>query len=440
MKEVAKSLTGIMLNPVMEKILDRSIDILPTAYDVIDWWRLDIYNRKPAPAVIDDKYQGTDLDLSTLLITLADRRAVINIPTYKSMRGSSIKDGQLLISKENRHGKIYGLTSNKEVFTFGVRIKDMNVISTDYVGDFRTFNITDIDGSWYSGWKDLLFIPTEDENDFIKKFQLEYGNKITFSYFVHPARKNSIYGAPYFITKVLIDRLTKEAKYLKAIIDDMLSLGIKYPSNGGIVKSCPESSKVNNEKSVTVRAFEIETDILFKNEFIKYRYDSQTLKDITKRRKDIIYRIKPILSFAARSCEYAFVFYGNGDMPAWIKDARWESEYTLPKVLSISQSIINKYNKNSVLKMLCGRRFNNANDLRDIYNYYNIRLMPKSSLLRNITHSSLIDTIIEETKPTAGRKKWDRLVLCQPEIGKLGVSIRKRVYEKSEQVSESYGG
>jgi len=36
------------------------------------------------------------------------------------------------------------------------------------------------------------------------------------------------------------------------------------------------------------------------------------------------------------------------------------------------------------------------------------------------------------------RTKWDRLVLFQPGVGETGVSIRKRLYEKTEEVSHTY--
>jgi len=36
------------------------------------------------------------------------------------------------------------------------------------------------------------------------------------------------------------------------------------------------------------------------------------------------------------------------------------------------------------------------------------------------------------------RTKWDRLVLFQPQVGQVGVSLRKRLYEKTEEVSHSY--
>jgi hypothetical protein len=39
---------------------------------------------------------------------------------------------------------------------------------------------------------------------------------------------------------------------------------------------------------------------------------------------------------------------------------------------------------------------------------------------------------------TGKRTKWDRMVLFQPGVGEVGVSIRKRVYETTQEVSESY--
>ena len=64
-------------------------------------------SRKPGAAYIDENLVGTDLDLACFLFELAERNAVINIPQYKSMRAAKIKEGEALISKENRpgHGK-----------------------------------------------------------------------------------------------------------------------------------------------------------------------------------------------------------------------------------------------------------------------------------------------------------------------------------------------
>ena len=167
-KEVAKTLTNIFDNPIMKTIMDRSKEIDDSIIkEVSSWWRYDMLNRKPGPAYVDEDFVGTDLDLSCFLYELAERGAVINIPHYKNMRATTKKEGQAIISQDNRHGQVLGLVSNKDVFSFSLRIKDMNVMTTNNVGDYRNFSITDLDGDWYPGWGNLEFIPTAKENKFI---------------------------------------------------------------------------------------------------------------------------------------------------------------------------------------------------------------------------------------------------------------------------------
>ena len=156
-KRVAKTLTEILNNPIMEIILDRSRDIETIIEEVNNWWGFDLYSRKPGVAYRDENGSTTDLDLSCFLYELARRNAVINIPEYKSMRATKLKEGQALVSKNNRHGQILGLTANKDVFSFSLRIKDMNVINSSGVGDYRNFSITDLDGDFYEGWGNLEF-------------------------------------------------------------------------------------------------------------------------------------------------------------------------------------------------------------------------------------------------------------------------------------------
>lgn len=433
MKEIAKTLTDVFKNPVMQVIMDREQSVMSVANDVLDWWRLDLFSRKPAPALLDNgKFQGTDLDLSTFMMTLADRGAVINLPKYKSMRGTTLKEGQTLSSKDNRHGKIIGLTANQKVFTFGIRIIDANIMTTDTVGEPRNFNLVDIDGEWYPGWENITFMPNTNENDFIKEFQIEYGNKITFSNFVSQSRKNSIFGAPYFITKVLIDRLTEEVKYLKAVIDDMIALGIRYPKSGDS-KTWPKSTSLGNEKSVKVKAFEVEIDGLnFQNEFPHYSYTQKNLKLLSDIQRDITYHIKPMLIFATRSCELAYKKYGNDILPDWIKGAKFQEKYKTPKKIKITPERIKGTEGQpiqAVLRIVSERTYNTYDELIASLEHYNKRLNRNGSICNDVN----IDV-----KPSAGITEWDRLILFQPKVGEYGISIRKRDYMKSERVSDSY--
>jgi len=429
MKEIAKSLTEVYNNKVMAVVRDRQKDIFSVTNDLLDWWRLDLFNRRPAPAFTADGFQGTDLDLATFMSTLADRGAVINIPTYKSMRQSTRKEGQVVTSKDNRHGKITGLTANQEVFTFGVRINDQNVMTTSSTGEPRVFNLTDLDGEWYKGWKKIEFIPTEKENKFIKEFQLQYGNVITFSNFVSPARSLSVFSAPYFITKAAINRLTEEAKYYGGLIDWMLQLGISYPKGKAPVE-WPDQTKVGESKSIKVNATKWDIQFEMIGEYPLVIFNQDTLIKLTKLRKDIIYKIKPQLTFAVRACELAYQKYGKGKLPSWIKDAKWEPDFITPPSLNVNYNMMKKYkdipNVHASLKMICDRSYPSVDAFMESYNYYKVGA------------SKLSPPMIDKLKVIKSRTLWDRLVLFQPAVGKYGVSLLTRTYEKSEQVHENY--
>ena len=122
--------------------MDRSKYISGVLNEVQQWWGYDLFSRRPGPAYIDEKFVGTDLDLSCFLFELSERNAVINIPEYQLVRPTSIKKGFKVVSPQNRHGQIIGLTSNKDVLLFTLRIKDMNTIKSDSVGAYKNFAIT----------------------------------------------------------------------------------------------------------------------------------------------------------------------------------------------------------------------------------------------------------------------------------------------------------
>jgi len=73
--------------------------------------------KEPAPALDPDgNFQGTDLDLFSFLMPLAERGAVIEIPRYRNRRKIVRKEGERKIGT-NQLGKITGLVSNKDVFS-----------------------------------------------------------------------------------------------------------------------------------------------------------------------------------------------------------------------------------------------------------------------------------------------------------------------------------
>jgi len=383
-KHVAKSLKSVMENYWMTVITDRSFDPVPTAEQMIRNWSFDLFTRKPGPAIDEDgEFVGTDLDLATFMFTLAQRGAVINLPNYKRMRAATIREGERVISASNRHGKVVGMYANQDVFSFGVKIIDQNVVTQDQntgvetTGAPRNFSLTGITGKWHPFWSPIEFSPSARENAFLQNNEIWTGNKVIFSQFVHPNRWVSLYGQHYFLAKAMIDRLEDEGKFLNTEIKRLLASGIEYPKTGNGAKyETPETKTDTTDTSdVMVDAFEVEIDIPeYKGEYKKLSDTQEALIKATSRRKHIVYNLKASLNFAVRTVELAFFLYGiekteDGKplekMPGWIQDAKWERDY----------------------------------------------------------------------KPKGKRNAWNRLILFQERVGESGVAIRYRVWKKKEKVT-----
>jgi hypothetical protein len=376
-KHVAATLKNILDNPTMQFITDRSLPLDDVVELVQKYWTVDMYTRKPGPALINGIFEGTDLDLAVFLSGLADRGAVLNLPRYKSMRPTTLREGERLSSKENRHGKIMGLVSNKEVFSFSLRIMDMNVMTTEAVGEPRTFSVTTPDGNWYDGWDRIEWDPSANENKFLTENDIWTGNRVIFKHFVHPNRWISIYGQHYFMTKSLIERLTEQAADNFKQMKKMQTEGIMYPVTGelGSPKVWPKSSKEEG-KSVKFETLEAEVDFPMSNEYPKLESTQENLVKLTDQRRYWNSTVIPNLRFQTRITEYAFYKFGikkeGGEkMPAWLSGGtEWQRDFKFPR------------------KQI----------------------------------------------------KWDRIKLMQPGVGEFSVSIRKRIKTKSEIMAKDFIG
>ncbi len=333
-KRIAKTLKNVLDNPIMMGITDRGYtldDIIP---EVQAYWGFDMYRRKPGPALRDGIFVGTDLDMACFMSALAERGAVINIPKYKSMRPRTIREGQRIISSENRHGPIINLVSNKDVFSFGIRIKDANVVTTDTVGDYRTYSLTDPSGDFYKGWETISWDPSVKENKFLQENEIWSGSKVVFNNFVHPNRWTSFYGQYYFITKALIARMTEEAKWMGTQVKAMLEDGIKFPSEGfGAKKVWPKTEKEEG-KSVKFSSLEVDVDVPdYEDEYPEVDFNQKTLVYLDRKRR-LWNNIIPTLRFPVRVTELAFFKHGINDgverLPSWIGgSSEWERDYKL---------------------------------------------------------------------------------------------------------------
>ncbi|MFW9871488.1 MAG: hypothetical protein ACFFG0_00090 [Candidatus Thorarchaeota archaeon] len=330
-KYISQALKGILENPVVQCILDRSCNLDAAIETVKSWWGYNLMTRKPSSAY--DQYgifKGTDLDLACFLYELSGRGAVINIPTYKAQSRSTKRKDQQLASKFNRNGKVVGVEANKNFFSFSVKIIDQNVIGEDSVGDFRNFSLTDKLGDWYSGWQRIEFTPTLKENRFITENNLWTGNKIIFKNFIHPNRWTSFFGHHYVITKMLMERIEDECKFLNTEVKRMQAAGIEFPEGEGpgsfereygegVQKTFPAF-----EAKIYIPSTKISGDYTMVDEM-----SAEVMVEHYNRRKKLLYSVLPALRFMTRASEYAH--YKNPErMPAWIKNVKWEDGFKIP--------------------------------------------------------------------------------------------------------------
>lgn len=328
-KKVAKTITSILDDPTFQKIQDRSSDIEPLMDEVLKYWEIDMYKRRPSMAMDEAGIKTTDLDLVSALFALKDRGAVINLPKYKAMRKTVLKEGEHVVSKDNRHGKILNISGAEKTFSFGVLIEDMNVMTTDGVGAFRRFNLTNLEGKWYDGWKCIEFLPDENENAFLAENELWTGNSVRFDNFVHPNWWVSFYGQYYLKSKRMIERISEQFsdtnKQLKAMKEK-----IKFVAEGNGTSKKSDSDygtkEVGKTKKVEINAFEVRLEMPeFEGEFPVYEANVTNLKKLEKLLKKMR-STKSKLMFMCRAIELAH-YQAKNRFPSWIKGAKWEKGY-----------------------------------------------------------------------------------------------------------------
>jgi len=287
-------------------LLDRTSDVRAVCDRIAATWRYDLTTRKVGGAYEDDDgVFRTDLDLACYMAAIAEHRGTIVLPEYRTRRAATKTAGEVIISKDNRHGRVIGLTSNADVFSFNVLIEDANVMTADSVGKPRNFMLQDLDGTWHDGWKVIRVMPSTPEE---KRLFEGTNGQVSFKYFVHPNRWTSFYGRAYLLAKVAEKRLEDQDRFLKseaARIRDSLSIA---PT------AWAKTTKVGDETSIKVEAFNAEVDgAEFTGNYSEYSTDTAGLAAIANLRHRVGELLRQ-LRFHIRATEFAF--YSQSFKPA----------------------------------------------------------------------------------------------------------------------------
>lgn len=369
-KKVAETLKDLPTSDVLARVLDPEDDIADIVAELKKHWAYNLYTRSPGPALLERGIMTTrDLDLACFLAALVERKAVINLPVYESRRQSVKREGEYTVSSENRHGSIMGLTANQDVFSFSVRMNDMNVITsgetngtgTDQVGAPRNFMLVDLDGRWYPGWQKIVFLPSAKENAWLREKELMTWNKsLSFEHFIHPNRWTSLYGQWYVLTKIVIDRLKAEASYLRKEVKKITDSGkATFPKTGpGALREWAKTEAVGESESIQVPFFEAIVDgVPISEAYPVVPATTEGLVAAKARINAIQYYDVPALSFAVRATEMAFANKAKsfsifprdskgridetkpvGELPqepfpAWVSGATWERNHKVKRTM-----------------------------------------------------------------------------------------------------------
>jgi hypothetical protein len=337
--EYAKTLSELLYNETMERILDKSEDMSPVYSKMRERWTRDLFERNPTSAYdINGEYKGTNLDMVSLLNLLAEREAVVNFPEYQPRRSGDRKDNEWIVSHENRHGKILGLTAKKDAFSFSVRIEDQNVVNLEKnkTGKYRNFLLTDLDGNFYKGARTIEIPPYTDITEFADRYDIALrGTRrdkmvLKFENFVQPNLWQAFYSGDYLMTKVLEKRLEDEGKYYRNTagrIEQRLTGRSEHTVCQG-----PVAYRKTETVPKEIETLQVEVDIPeFVGEYPRVKNTQEELKEATEIANTISYSILPRLRFNTRAVELAFYKYGNDGLldPGW-PVPEIERDYQIP--------------------------------------------------------------------------------------------------------------
>lgn len=335
--ELADSLSavGTLTHPMAAAVMDRRV---PLTQELIDAaLRQSVFGWKGrSPRLLLDAngdIVGSDFDLLSFMVPLAERHSVIEIPEYQIRRQMRLRSDERKIGR-NQFGKIKGLTSNKEVFSFCVLIDDKTIATEqdgeEELGAPRNYMLVDMTGDW-GGWNTLRWSPTAEENRFLKKAKLWQGDEIAFQYYLHPNRWQSFFGAPYLLLKLVLVRIEDELAFYRSELDRLERINI--------VPDRPERGRVETfgtTKPIDVDTFEAVLDAPglagSTKDYGLPPYDTKERANAAYARERLLaHKWRPKVQFVTRADECAYFRHGKGQIARWAKGFTLEQSIRLPK-------------------------------------------------------------------------------------------------------------
>lgn len=272
------------------KLTDRTTDPTEVVQRVLASFAADAVGRN---ADVDDEGE-TAMDFTSFMMVLLLSDAVINLPTYKRRRVATVNPDEIVVSAQNRHGRVLGLTSNQNVWSMGVNIMDANVMTASTVGASRTFLFQDLTGEWYDEWSGIDF----RTDNFPEKLRTAFtANEIKFTEMVSRNRGAGLYSRRFMLAKAAITRLQDRDRFLKAeakrLAPPVDPTAPKAPWSG--------SHKVGTGEKVKVWAFNCFVDVTLTGDYAP----AESLDAVQQERHRLRQNIQT-LRFCTRATEFGF--------------------------------------------------------------------------------------------------------------------------------------
>lgn len=226
---------------------------------------INIFKQKRVREFVDNCYNNRtlskDMDLATLLILLKHRNCFIRIPQYEA---TTVKKDVSTIKKvdNNTRGKIIALKSNQNTFNFSITILDEKYLEEKLNKDFefvpRTYTLTDYNGNLGDNWSSFNFDITDEERKYFKD-NIGLDNIFVPTHFVNKELAQCMYTDYYFVSKIFIERLLAERKYITNIKKKyLLKCNFQKSSEFELIResTVDESDKAKYE-SIKVCCFEV---------------------------------------------------------------------------------------------------------------------------------------------------------------------------------------
>ncbi len=332
-RRVAKTVLRIAegRNPLANRILDRTVELCESvALQTIRQTKFGWPGRRPRMSRVHNGKSDMDLFSFLVPLLLSPNQTVIELPDYKSRlpRRTFAEERHL---GSTRFGVLSGLVSHRSFLSFSVKMRDQTVAvrehgsESDSLGSERTFMLVDYNGVWQPGFAGIAWQPGQAESEFRTRYRLATpGTKDGFAYYVHPNRRESIFGAPYLLLKLLSMRIEDELEFCRS---EQKRLHVTHASGSDARSDGRTIVDVGPRTGVMMPTFTVELrGTKFRGAYAPFETSDAGRAIVRGRIQFLANRLRPLVQFIVRADEVAFYTFGrtNDYVAPWIKGAPWE--------------------------------------------------------------------------------------------------------------------